>query len=86
MISRKKKTEIRPMYNSSVTPYGAINSRSPLVSLIFPSLKDKIRNFEEECTKRNLSKQKKRSMYVKPKELDRIMEEEATNKLNRTAL
>jgi len=40
----KTKSEIRPLYNR-MTPHGAIYSRSPMVSLIFPSVKDKIKIF-----------------------------------------
>jgi len=40
----RAKTEIRPLFNR-LTPHGAVNSRSPLVSMIFPSLKDKFRIF-----------------------------------------
>ena len=40
----KAKTEIRPLFNR-LTPHGAVNTRSPLVSMIFPSLKDKITMF-----------------------------------------
>ncbi len=40
----KTKSEIRPLYNR-MTPHAAIFSRSPMVSLIFPSVKDKIRIF-----------------------------------------
>lgn len=40
----RAKTEIRPLF-SRLTPHGAVNSRSPLVSMIFPSLKDKQRSF-----------------------------------------
>lgn len=43
----RAKTEIRPLFNR-LTPYGAVASRSPLVSMIFPSLKDKIKIFQDE--------------------------------------
>ena len=46
----RSKTEIRPLYNR-LTPHGAVNSRSPLVSMIFPSLKDKIKIFNDENKK-----------------------------------
>jgi protein phosphatase 1 regulatory subunit 36 len=75
----RQKTEIRPLF-SNLTPHGARNSRSPLVSLIFPSMKDKIRVFEEENKKRNESKGNNRSMVVKPSELDQIIEEETRKK------
>lgn len=83
----KQKTEIRPLFYK-LTPYGATNARSPLVSLIFPSMKDKIRVFEEECKKRNMSKTNK-SMIVKPSELDKVIEEESRKKkknLNNSAV
>jgi len=40
----KSKTEIRPLFNR-LTPHGATNSRSPLVSMIFPSMQDKVKQF-----------------------------------------
>jgi hypothetical protein len=46
----KSKTEIRPLF-SRLTPHGATYSRSPLVSMIFPSLKDKMKIFQEEQLK-----------------------------------
>ena len=46
----RSKTEIRPLFNR-LTPHGAVNSRSPLVSMIFPSLKDKIKIFNDENKK-----------------------------------
>ena len=48
----KAKTEIRPLF-SRLTPHGAINSRSPLVSMIFPSMKDKVKVFQEESSKKD---------------------------------
>lgn len=46
----KAKTEIRPLFNR-LTPHGATNSRSPLVSMIFPSHKDKKNMYNEESKK-----------------------------------
>jgi len=69
----REKTEIRPLY-TRMTPHGAINTRSPLISLLFPSPKDKIRIFEEECKKKAIKDN--RSMIVKPNELSKIFEEE----------
>lgn len=46
----KSKSEIRPLF-SRLTPHGATNSRSPLVSMIFPSQKDKIKIFQDESKK-----------------------------------
>lgn len=48
----RTKSEIRPLYNR-MTPHGAVLSRSPMVSLIFPSLKDKIRSCEYEQKKQS---------------------------------
>lgn len=50
----RAKTEIRPLFNR-LTPHGAVNSRSPLVSMIFPSLKDKIKIFQDESSKKDAS-------------------------------
>lgn len=74
----KQKTEIRPLFYK-LTPHGATNARSPLISLLFPSMKDKIRVFEEESKKRNEAKGN-RSMVVKPSELDKIIEQESKKK------
>ena len=41
---QRNKCEIRPFY-SKMSAYSALQSRSPMVSLIFPSLKDKIKLF-----------------------------------------
>ena len=41
---QRNKSEIRPFY-SKMSAYSALQSRSPMVSLIFPSLKDKIKLF-----------------------------------------
>ena len=46
MKFNRQKSEIRPFYQKMNTS-SALNSRSPMVSLIFPSLKDKIKMFEE---------------------------------------
>jgi len=42
---------VRPGYQR-LNPHRAIYARSPLISLMFPSAKDKIRMFEEERKKR----------------------------------
>lgn len=49
---QKAKANIRPMY-TRLNPLGATLSRSPMVSLIFPSLKDKTKLFQEESKKKN---------------------------------
>ena len=41
---QRNKSEIRPFY-SKLSAHSALASRSPMVSLIFPSLKDKIKLF-----------------------------------------
>jgi len=74
----KAKTEIRPLFNR-LTPHGALNSRSPLVSMIFPSLKDKTNIFtDENITKENTDKPRTagNTMYVKRAELEQIVEQE----------
>ena len=58
----------------------ALNSRSPMVSLIFPSLKDKIKMFEEESKKKE-SMRASTSVYVKRRELEKMVETE-TRKRN----
>jgi len=58
----------------------ALNSRSPMVSLIFPSLKDKIKMFEEESKKQE-QRRAGTSVFVKRKELEKMVENE-TRKRN----
>jgi hypothetical protein len=41
-----KKNDIRPLYHKQ-TPHGSVLSRSPMISMIFPSMKDKIRQFKQ---------------------------------------
>ena len=48
---RKAKTEIRPLFNR-MTALGAQQMRSPLVSMILPSLKTKTDMFMEENSKK----------------------------------
>ena len=75
-----KKGELRPLF-SRLTPYGATNTRSPLVSMIFPSLKDKMKRFQED-TKLDASRMTtgahsmSTSLIVKRSELERIVETE----------
>ena len=76
----KAKGEIRPLFNR-LTPHGAVNSRSPLVSMIFPSLQDKIKIFSEEQGKKDANATTGQgsganSMYVKRNELEKIVEME----------
>lgn len=72
----KSKTEIRPLF-SRLTSYGAINSRSPLVSMIFPSMRDKMKIFQEEQLKKEpQTGPKTNSSYVKRAELEKIVEQE----------
>jgi hypothetical protein len=58
----------------------ALNSRSPMVSLIFPSLKDKIKMFEEESKKKE-QQRASTSVFVKRRELEKMVETE-TRKRN----
>lgn len=46
----RTKSEIRPLFNR-LTAHGAVACRSPMVSLIFPSTKDKIRQYHDESSK-----------------------------------
>lgn len=77
----RKKTEIRPLFNR-LTPYGAVNSRSPLVSMIFPSMQDKIKIFQDDLSKKEGTHnsvpgvKKSSSTFVKRAELEKIVEME----------
>ena len=73
----KSKTEIRPLFNR-LTPHGAVNSRSPLVSMIFPSMADKIKIFQEESSKKDgiANAGGGTSTFVKRAELEKIVEQE----------
>jgi hypothetical protein len=74
----KSKTEIRPLFNR-LTPHGAVNSRSPLVSMIFPSMADKIKIFQEESSRKDALATNAgggASTFVKRAELEKIVEQE----------
>jgi hypothetical protein len=71
----KIKSEIRPLY-SRLTPHGAVNSRSPMVSLIFPSLRDKIKIFQDD-SKKGTEMRNHTSVHLKRRELDIIVEQES---------
>ena len=71
----RTKSEIRPLYNR-LTPHGAVLCRSPMVSLIFPSLKDKIKIFQDE-SKKQKEQRANSSAHVRRNELDMIVEEES---------
>ena len=86
----KAKTEIRPLY-TRLTPSGAISMRSPLVSMIFPSLKTKTEMFQEETTKKEAISRvngikpsaslgnagaQATGMFVQRQELEKIVEQE----------
>ena len=47
-----------------------------MVSLIFPSLKDKIKMFQDE-SKKKIAQRSNSSMYVKRTELEKIVEQES---------
>ena len=88
----KAKTEIRPLFNR-LTPHGAVNSRSPLVSMIFPSHKDKKNIYNDEQKKeaaaQNIAKpstaaanyNSNNSMYVKRNDLEKIIELETKRRV-----
>ena len=71
----KTKSEIRPLY-SRLTPHGAVNSRSPMVSLIFPSLTDKVKTFQDH-TKKDGEMRSHTAAHLKRRELDMIVEQES---------
>lgn len=73
-VFNRTKSEIRPLYNR-LTPHGAVLTRSPMVSLIFPSLKDKIKMFQDESKKKGQNRVNS-SMFVKRQELENIVEQE----------
>ena len=79
MKFNRQKSEIRPFYQKMNTS-SALNSRSPMVSLIFPSLKDKIKMFEEQSKKKE-SQRASSSNFIKRRELETLVEKE-TRKRN----
>ena len=79
MKFQRNKSEIRPFYQKMNTS-SALNSRSPMVSLIFPSLKDKIRTFEQESKKKE-AQRATTSVYVRRRKLEKMVETE-TRKRN----
>ena len=70
----REKREIRPLF-ARLTPHGAVKTRSPLVSLLFPSSKEKIRIFEEEKRAR-AEKDANRTLRVKAADLSRLVDDE----------
>ena len=73
---------MRPLF-SRLTPHGAVSARSPLVSMIFPSQKDKINNFNDEYVRKDSRSPESKfntNNYVKRSELEKIVELE-TRKL-----
>lgn len=71
----RTKTEIRLLYNRQ-TPHGAVFSRSPMVSLIFPSLKDKMNQFHDD-NKRQQDMRSNSSVHIRKNELAMIVEHES---------
>lgn len=73
----RSKTEIRPLF-SRLTPHGAVSARSPLVSLIFPSQKDKINVFQDDVKAKDAGVGKGSEFsshnFVKRTELEKIVE------------
>jgi len=53
-----------------------VQTRSPMVSLIFPSLKDKMKNFYDE-SKKTQDVHSRSSVHVRRRELDMIVEQES---------
>lgn len=58
----------RPGY-VKLSPFKAITSRSPLISLIFPSPRDKIRAFEEERKARMAPQKQERLQPAEAREI-----------------
>lgn len=58
-----------------MTAYGAVGSRSPMVSLIFPSLQDKKKNFYLDSKKS--SEMRSATSFEVRKELELIVEQES---------
>ena len=70
----RAKTEIRPLFNR-LTPHGAVNARSPLVSMIFPSMKDKKTTFNDESAQSQGEQPAGgNAQFVKRTELEKIVE------------
>ena len=71
VVSSNPKQDIRPLF-VNLTPYSATNGRSPLLSLVFPTVKDKINNMRVEEQKRQ--KQKSQSpIFLKTEDLEKII-------------
>ena len=74
MKFQRNKSEIRPFYQKMNTS-SALNSRSPMVSLIFPSLKDKIRTFEQESKKKEAQRAAKEEAQKKTQDAKQLKDE-----------
>ena len=75
----KTKQEIRPLYHK-LTPYNAATCRSPMVSLIFPSTKDKIRMHADSSMRQRQVRTASAaagSRQVAKRELDNIVKTES---------
>ena len=81
----RSKNEIRPLF-ARLTPHGAVTSRSPLVSMLFPSLKDKTKIFQDDLRHKESSRSPKANRdssnsatgtYIMRNELAKIVEEES---------
>ena len=59
-----------------MTSHSALDSRSPMVSLIFPSLKDKQKIFYADSKKKANTRASHSSQYVRRKDLEKIVEQE----------
>ena len=73
----RSKSDIRPLF-TRITTHGSVLQRSPMISLMFPSLKDKIRVFHDDKINR---KSVNTSGFVKRNELEKIIGDE-TRKRN----
>lgn len=71
----KTKSEVRPVYHR-LTPHGAVLTRSPMVSLIFPSVKDKIKNFQAD-SKKSAETRANTTVHMRRRDLGLIVESES---------
>ena len=71
-----KKNDIRPLYHKQ-TPHGSVLSRSPMISLIFPSMQDKIREFKQPVSLPPINPNRSKSMGGHRAHMGSIIENES---------
>ena len=74
------RSDIRPIFaTANNSPQAAAQNRSPIASIRFPSLKDKIKIYQDESNKLNKSPPRtlRNSIFLnKTSELDKIVEDQ----------